>query len=297
MIVVTAPTGNIGHQVLDRLLDTTDQPLRVIARDPAKLTAQARERVDVVTGSHGDPDVLAKAFAGADTVFWLLPPDFRAASLEDAFVGFTRPAARAFAEQGVQRVVGVSALGRGTPQAAHAGHVTASLAMDDLIASTGVSYRALTMPSFMDNLLRSVDSIRTEGVFFDVIDGDRRHPTCATRDIAEVAVRLLLDDSWSGTAEVPLLGPEDLSQNEMAAVMTEVLGRPVRYQRISTEALKARMLGIGATEAMAQGMVDMMVAKDQNMDDHEARTPSADTPTTFRRWCELVLKPAVEVSR
>src|SRR4051794_4181256 len=251
MIVVTAPTGNIGHQVLDRLLDTTDQPLRVIARDPAKLTARARDRVDVVPGSHGDPDVLAKAFAGADTVFWLLPPNFRAPSLEEAFVGFTRPAARAFTEQGVQRVVGVSAIGRGTPQAAHAGHVTASLAMDDLIASTGVSYRALTMPSFMDNLLRSADSIRTEGVFFDVIDGDRKHPTCATSDIAEVAVRLLLDDSWSGTAEVPLLGPEDLSQNEMAAVMTEVLGRPVRYQRIPTEALKARMLGIGASEAMA----------------------------------------------
>jgi hypothetical protein len=38
--------------------------------------------------------------------------------------------------------------------------------MDDLIASTGVSYRAVTNPSFMDNLLRQVESIKNKGAFF-----------------------------------------------------------------------------------------------------------------------------------
>ena len=68
-------------------------------------------------------------------------------------------------------MVGISALGRGTAAAGHAGLVTASLAMDDLIASTGVSYRALTMPSFMDNLLRQVPAIRSQGMFFTPISG------------------------------------------------------------------------------------------------------------------------------
>jgi uncharacterized protein YbjT (DUF2867 family) len=68
--------------------------------------------------------------------------------------------------------------------------VTASLAMDDLIASAGVSYRALTMPSFMDNLLRQVESIRDRGVFVTPVSGDRKLPSCATRDIAATAARL-----------------------------------------------------------------------------------------------------------
>jgi hypothetical protein len=34
--------------------------------------------------------------------------------------------------------------------------------MDDLIAGTGVAYRALTMPSFMDNTLRQVEPIRDQ---------------------------------------------------------------------------------------------------------------------------------------
>ncbi len=188
MIVVTAPTGLIGRQVLNNLLDS-DEPIRVIARDPSRLPAHTRERVEVVQGSHGDLDVVTRAFAGADSVFWLLPPDPQARSVESAYVDFTRPACDAFKSQGVKRVVGVSALGRGTAVAGNAGLVTASLAMDDLIASTGVSYRALTMPSFMDNLLRQVESIKNQGVFSLPISGDLKQPSCATRDIAAAAAR------------------------------------------------------------------------------------------------------------
>jgi uncharacterized protein YbjT (DUF2867 family) len=292
MIVITTPTGAIGHQVLERLL-RSGEPIRVIARDPARISPQARDRVEVVQGSHGDIDVVDKALAGADAVFWLVPPDFRGDSVEAAFVDFSRPACEAFTSQGVKRVVGVSALGRGTPWAANAGLVTASLAMDDLIASTGVSFRALTMPSFMDNLLRQVESIKHQGMFFSPISGDRKLPSCATRDIAAVAAKLLLDDSWTGQDSVPVLGPEDLSFNDMAQIMSEVLGKPVRFQQIPGEALKARLTGFGMSDAMAQGMVDMALAKNQGLDNAEPRTPQSTTPTSFRHWCEDVLKPAV----
>jgi len=145
MIVVTAPTGLIGHQVLENLLGS-GEPVRVIVRDPSRLPAHTRERVEIVQGSHSDADVVDQAFAGADAVFWLVPPDPHAGSVEAAYVDFTRPACDTFKRHEVRRVVGISALGRGTAVAGHAGLVTASLAMDDLIASSGVSYRALTIP-------------------------------------------------------------------------------------------------------------------------------------------------------
>jgi uncharacterized protein YbjT (DUF2867 family) len=292
MIVITAPTGLIGAQVLSRVLGS-GQPVRVIARDPSRLPAQVRERVEVVQGSHSDATVVDRAFTGADAVFWLVPPDPKADSVEAAYVDFTLPACDAFKRHGVQRVVGISALGRGTTVAGHAGLVTASLAMDDLIASTGVNYRALTMPSFMDNLLNQVEAIKTQGVIRLPIDGDRKLPSCATRDIAATAARLLVDDSWGGNGHVAVLGPKDLSFNDMAQIMSEVLAKPVRYQQIPVEALKSRLTGFGMSDAMAQGMADMMTAKDQGLDNAEPRTPESTTPTTFRQWCEEVLKPAV----
>ena len=292
MIIITAPAGQIGHQVLGNVL-SSGEPIRVIARDPSLLPAEARERVEVIQGSHGDIDVVDQAFAGADAVFWLVPPDPHANSAEAAYVDFTRPACDAFKRHGVQRVVGISALGRGTVAARHAGLATASLAMDDLIAGTGVSYRALTMPSFMDNLLRQVPAIKDRGVFVTPISGDRKLPSCATRDIAAAAARLLLDGSWSGAGHVAVLGPEDLSFNDMAQIMSEVLSQPVRYQQIPGQALKDRLTGAGMSDAMAQATVDMMIAKDQGLDNAEPRTPESTTPTSFRQWCEEVLKPAV----
>ena len=296
MIVITTPTGDIGRQVLATLLGSASsngEKLRVIVRDPVRLPGPARDRVDVVAGSHSDADVVDRAFAGADAVFWVVPPDVHAPSLQAAFSGFTRAAAQAFKAHGVGHVVGVSALGRGTPVAGRAGLVTASLAMDDLIASTGVAYRALANPSFMDNLLRQVRSIRDEGVFTDTVAAGRKAPAAATRDIAAAAAGLLLDRSWTGAGSVPVLGPEDLAPEDMARIMSGVLGTPVRYERQSLADLGATLAGYGIGDAFVQGMVDMMRAKDEGLDEGVPRTPETSSPTTFRQWCEEVLKPAV----
>jgi uncharacterized protein YbjT (DUF2867 family) len=292
MIVITTPAGQIGRQVLTNLLSSGEE-LRVIARDPSQLPAGVRDDLDIVVGSHGDAAVADKAFSGADAVFWLTPPDPRAPSVDAAFVGFTRPAAEAFRRHGVGRVVAVSALGRGTPWAARAGYVTGSLAMDDLIAASGVAYRALVNPSFMDNTARQAESIKNQGMFFSPIAGDRKMPAVATRDIAAAAARLLLDPNWSGVGEVPLLGPEDLSFNDMAEIMSDVLGKEIRFQQNTFEAYKDRFVSFGMSDAMAQGMTDMAWAKNEGIDNAVQRTPQNSTPTSFRQWCEQVLKPAV----
>ncbi|HVX44725.1 MAG TPA: NAD(P)H-binding protein [Mycobacteriales bacterium] len=292
MIVITTPTGDIGRQTLNLLLTSGTEKLRVIARDPARLPAAVRDRVDVVAGSHRDPAVVDRAFTGADAVLWVIPPDPQATDVVAAYTGFTRAAADAFATHGVTHVVGVSALGRGTPVAGDAGLVTAALAMDDLIASTGVAYRALANPGFMDNLLRQVDSIRA-GSFGFTVAPDRSMPLAATRDIAAVAADLLQDRSWTGTAEVPVLGPENYTPNDLARIMTEALDRPVQYRRQSFEELGAGMTRYGASPAVVRGMVDMMRAKEAGLDDGVERTPQTASPTSFRQWCEEVLKPAV----
>ncbi|MFI6537986.1 NAD(P)H-binding protein [Nonomuraea sp. NPDC050547] len=295
MIVITAPTGNIGRRLLSLLVEAAPargEEVRVVVRDPTRLPETVRGKVKVVTGSHGDAATVERAFAGADAVFWLVPPD-ASRTPDEAYSGFTRPAARAFAAHGVGHVVGVSALGRGTPQAAQAGLVTASLAMDDLIAGSGVAYRALACPSFFENLLEEADAIRENGVFTDTVAADRPAPMVAVADIAAAAAGLLLDHSWTGVGSVPVLGPQDLSPNDLARIMTEELGRPVRYERRPLDELRSTMLGHGLNEAFVEGMVDMKRAKDQGLDAGAGRSPQAGPATGFAQWCAQTLKPAV----
>jgi hypothetical protein len=153
--------------------------------------------------------------------------------------------------------------------------------MDDLLAGTGAAYRALACPSFFENLLEEAASIRDKGVFADAADADRKAPMVAVADIAAAAARLLLDRSWTGTGSVPVLGPRDLSPNDLARIMTDRLGRPVRYERRQLDDLRADLLGYGLDEAFVQGIVDMKRAKNEGLDAGVTRTPDTTGPTTL----------------
>ena len=289
MIVVTTPTGKIGSQVVKHLL-AANEAVRVIVRDPAKLAPEVHGKVDVVQGSTDDENVLSRAFEGAESLFWVVPPSFQTNNATEYYLQFTRPACRAIKSQRVKRVVGVSGLGRG--MASDAGPVTAAFVKDAEIESTGVDYRALWCPGFMENMLSHVEPIKHQGMFFLPSPPDLKIPHVATRDIASSGAKLLLDKSWTGQGGLAVLGPEDLSFNDMAAIMTDVLGKPIRFQQIPGEAYKAQLMKFGANEVFAQGLVNMYAAKGEGLDNAEPRTAENTTPTSFRQWCEEVLKPA-----
>lgn len=226
MITVTTPTGQIGRAVLDHLLNSPVRDrIRVIVRDPGRLPETVREQVDVVQGSHDDPEVLAKAFAGTTNVFWVVPPNPQVTDVDEYYLNFARAASTAIQSQGVRRVVGISTLGRGIAE--NAGLLSAALAADELIGTTGVAQRTVCAPYFLENFLNQANSIRN-GVLSLPMDRDRRLRTCATADLAAVAAELLLDESWSGQSDVPVAGPDDLTPDELAQVLSGVLGRTVR---------------------------------------------------------------------
>ncbi|NOU68907.1 NAD(P)H-binding protein [Paenibacillus sp. LMG 31461] len=288
MIVVTTPTGQIGQQVLDNIFDSREA-VRVIVRDPSRLSPRMRERVEIVQGSHDDIAVVTKAFEDADSVLWLVPPNPQAENPMNYYLNFTQPACEAIKSQGVKRVIGISSLGHdfGTT----AGLLSPAFTMDDLIENNGVNYRALRMPFFMENLLHQVNAIKSQGMFFMANAGDHKLATCATRDIADVAAKLLLDHLWTGQDSVSVVGPDDLSPNDMARIISQVLERPIRYQQIPYMEYKATMMQYGMSEAWAQGLIDMAAAQDQGIYNNESRIAQR-TPTSFIQWCEEVLKPA-----
>lgn len=165
--------------------------------------------------------------------------------------------------------------------------------MDQLIESTGVNYRSLGMPGFMENLLWQVGPIRDQGAFFGLLPADHKGPACATRDVAATAAALLLDDSWTGQDDIALPGPEDLSPDDMAGTMSEVLGRPIAYRQIPAEAHRSQMLGHGMSGAWVQGLLDMAAAVEAGIYGSAPSGSRVACPTTFREWCQDVLRPVV----
>ncbi|WP_263730650.1 NAD(P)H-binding protein [Cellulomonas sp. SG140] len=290
MIVVTAPTGQIGSALVRRLLEQ-DEPVRVVVRDPGRLAPDVRDQVEVVTGSHAEPAVLDQALPGADALLWLVPPDRSAPDVREHYLRYATVAADAVRRHGTGRVVGISSAGHGWTEPA--GVLSAAFAMDEELAGSGAAYRALSMPFYMENLLGQLDSISGAGVFSLAAPADRPFATVATADVAEAAADLLTDRGWQGQGDVPLFGPDRLTPDQMAEVMSGELGRPVAYRSLTLEELAAGMRTAGARDRAVRDTTDVFAAHAGGIYDADwaaARLGSTD----FAAWCRTVLRPQAQ---
>ncbi len=290
MIVVTTPTGHIGSRVLERLL-TTNEKIRVIARDPSKLPAEVKNKTEIVQGSLDDFKTVSEGYQGADQLFFVVPPSTQYTDVNHYYLKFAQATCEAIEKQGVKRVVYVSGTGLGFEK--KAGPVSASYLAEQALKATGSALRILHCGTFMENLLHSVQPIKFNSQFSTSVPPDVKVPWVATQDIADAAVQLLLDKSWSGQDSIGVLGPEDLSYSEIATIMSSVLGKEIRYKAISGDTLKATMIQFGATEAAAQGLIDIYASMANGVFNQIPRTPKSSSPTTFQNWCAEVFKPKI----
>jgi uncharacterized protein YbjT (DUF2867 family) len=290
MIVITTPTGQIGSQLLRKLLDHGSE-VRVIVRDASRLDNTLREQVVTVEGSHDDPAVLDKALPGAGALFWLVPPNPQAPSAKEHYLAFARAGAAAIARHQIGHVVGVSSAGHDWPTPA--GIISAAFAMDAELKRSGAAYRALSMPFYMENLLGQLDMIRRQGVFSLTCAGNLPLATIATRDIARAAADLLTDLTWTGQENLPVFGPDRLTPDGMAEVISQELGRQVTYRRMTFEEFASMFRSLGASDQTVKDMTEMFTAQDHGVYDADW-AHARPTATDFRTWCREVLKPAAD---
>jgi hypothetical protein len=183
MIVVTTPTGHIGSQLVPHLL-AAGAPVRVIARKPEKLSAEIQSRVEVVRGSTDDIKVLSQALRmHTPSSGWSLRHSSRRISTLICFVSRSQLVMplRREACSALWPYRASDAVWRGVLL------LLPAFAMDEMIERTGVYYRALWNPGFMENILRQVQPIKHHGMFFGPDRPDIKTPHVATRDIAASA--------------------------------------------------------------------------------------------------------------
>ncbi len=281
MILITTPTGKIGSPLVTRLLAAGTPSLRVLVRDPAKLDLHRSTSVDVIQGSLGDPAALEAAFAGVDAVFYCLPDAPDAPDYIGHYVHLATLASAALRRKNVPRAVVVSAAGP-TP-ADPAGPISALHTMERILGKSGAAFRWLRCGSFFENLLWQASSIRDRDCFSSCLPGHVAGPHLATDDIAGVAAAWLQRDDWTDTQTVSLLGPNDLTFDEIARLLSAHLGRTIRHECLAPEAYRTELLGAGYSASAAQGLIDMYA----HLEDGYADDPFADrllTPTSLEDW-------------
>jgi uncharacterized protein YbjT (DUF2867 family) len=219
-ILVTGATGRVGRLVVEQLVKRNAK-VRVLVRDPSK--AEFPAHVDVVQGEMLDVDSLRRAFAGVSTLFLL-----------NAVAGdeFTQAliALNIAREAGVERVVYLSVIH--ADRFVNVPHFAVKSGAERMIEQMGFSATILRPTYFIDNDLMIKDVIFNYGVYPMPI-GSKGVAMVDARDIAEVAaIELIRREKAPGKLPVDtinLVGPDTLTGPGVAAIWSDVLGRPVAY--------------------------------------------------------------------
>jgi len=245
MYLVIGGTGRIGREVV-RLLAAGDHPVRALVRDPFAASSLTGPGIELIQGDLARPETLGAVFNGATRVFLVTASGPDTVPLQRAAIAAARAA-------GVERLVRVSALGVGhnLPVKLTGWHGE----VEAILAESGVPGVNLRPTSYMQNFLGSADLIRTTGQFFGT-SGEGKVAWVDARDVALAGVGALTHPEPVAQA-VALTGPQSLSQAEIAAVFSDVLGRTVSYVDIPAEAWRAGLTGAGMPEWLAADLVTL----------------------------------------
>ncbi|MDQ2103426.1 SDR family oxidoreductase [Azospirillum isscasi] len=268
-IAVTGATGQLGRLVIARLKETVPASgLVALARSPAKA---ADLGVEVREADYGNPDALARALAGVDTLLLISSNEIgqRAAQHRNV-IGAAKAA-------GVARIVYTSLL--------HADRSPLSLAdehrvTEEELKASGISFTILRNGWYTENHTGSVGAALAGGAFIGSA-GDGRISSATRADYADAAVAVLTGTGHEGKT-YELAGDTAVTLGDLAAEISRQSGKDIPYRNLPEADYAAILAGFGLPDAFAKGIAswDVDASKGALFDDGRQLSTLIGRPTT-----------------
>jgi uncharacterized protein YbjT (DUF2867 family) len=284
---ITGATGNTGKPITSGLLKEGHN-VRIISRDAEK----ARELTDLgailYQGDSSDPELLKKAFTGADAVYAMIPFNTLA---EDYFafqMNHVKALSYALEASRVNYAVSLSSVGAHLKEGA--GVVQGLQRMEEAFnAIKGLNTMHLRASYFMENTLGQVGAIKHLGAMGSPVRGDMPIAMVATRDIAAMALERLLKLDFSGNIYKYVLGARDVTYNELASVFGRVIGKPdLKYYTVSYEDGASAMMQMGMGKSVVGKLMEFVRSLNEGRVMEDAvRTGENTTPTTIEEFAHV----------
>ncbi|MEZ0228865.1 MAG: NAD(P)H-binding protein [Planctomycetota bacterium] len=292
-VVVTGATGNIGSELVKKLL-AAGKNVRAVGRSKDKLAALGK--VDPRTGSTDDRNFLTDAFRGATAVFAMIPPNHQAQDTRAEQKKQGEALTAALRDSGVSRVVTLSSVGADRPD--KTGPI---VGLHDFEKSVdrlqGLKVVHLRPAYFMENLLGTVGLIKSAGINGSALKGDVAISMVATKDIAQVAFDELTTPRREARAIRYVLGPRDYTMSEATKILGAAIGKPdLHYVTFPEPEFKAGLIGHGFPAKLAEMFAEMLGAFNAGLIKTDARAATNTTPTTLEDFAKSTFAPSYSAS-
>jgi uncharacterized protein YbjT (DUF2867 family) len=297
MYVVTGVTGNTGGVVANRLL-AAGKKVRGIGRTAARLQPFAQKGGEPFVADLTNREALADAFAGADGVYVMIPPDPAGPDFRLHQGAVTEAIGSALERSKVKHVVTLSSVG--ADKGEKTGPVVGLHQMEERFNRiAGLNILHLRAGYFMENTLMQAGMIQTLGVTAGPLLPELKISMIATRDIGAAAADALLKLDFSSHEIRELLGPQDITMSEVATIIGKAIDRPdLKYVQAPDDQVRAAMLQLGMPADLVGLILEMAHAMNSGyMKALEPRSASNSTPTTYETFVHEKFLPRYQESK
>jgi uncharacterized protein YbjT (DUF2867 family) len=291
MFVITGATGNTGRVVAERLLKR-GQKVRVIGRKPERLQALVDQGADPVVCNITDTQSLTSAFAGANAVYAMIPPEMTAPDILAYQSRVSDSIAAAIDKARVKHAVVLSSYG--ADKSEKTGPVLGLRSLEEKLKRiVGLNVLYLRAAYFMENTLAQIGTIKAMGKAAGPLRGDLKTPMIATRDIGAAAADALLALAFTGHQVRELLGQRDISMDEATRIIGTAMGKPdLSYIHLPNEQVRPFLIQMGMSPNAADVILELADALNSgHIRPLEQRSASNTTPTSYETFVKEEFMP------
>ena len=254
MIIVTGATGQLGHLIVEKLVERVPaKEVGVSVRDPEKAAGLAALGVRARKADFADAASLLHAFEGATQVLLV---SSNAAAFGGDPLAQHRTAIDVAKAAGAKRIVYTSHMASSAasafpPMRDHA-------ATEEMLRASGVSWTSLRNGFYGASAIGMMGDAMSSGTLERAADG--KVSWTAHSDLAEAAAIILADKRPYDGPTPPLTGSEALDFADLAAIASRALGKPIECKTISDDEMRAKILSRGAPARAADIVLGLYVA-------------------------------------
>lgn len=256
-ILLTAANGKTGRHVL-KALSARGANVRAFIRDEAQFDElKSIGATDCAVGNLQSPEDLRSAVRGVDKVLHIGPPMHPdETEITDALLDAAK-------SEGVEHFIYYSVM---HPVRREVRHHRLKLDAEEHVIESGLAYTIVQPSRYMQHLLPIWNKVAEEGVHSMPFSVEKKFNVVDLEDLA-AASAIVATEPGHEFATYELAGPDALSQNDMAAIISDVTGKRVRAEAVDFKALEAKARENG----LSDDRIEQMLVMNRHYDAHGFR--------------------------